>query len=120
MAVRRAAGQASLFAADDAPAGPVERAAMRDLRDLRDLGLLGVAATALQAAYRAAAREVDRARRAGDTWAATAAIRELRTTRVELAPMAAPVDHAQVDGLLDRLIERLDAERERPAVENVA
>jgi hypothetical protein len=60
--------------------GTVERAAEADLRQLRQLEAMPAAATALAAAYRLAAREVDRAELERDRWGkakSTATLREL-------------------------------------------
>ena len=95
------------------PAGTVERAAASDLRALRDLDLLGPGSDALAAAYRRAAREVDRAERRRDAWAGFAAIRELRSTRLELAPMSANIADDDLDNVLAEVAALLNADRNR-------
>lgn len=82
------------------PIGTVEKAAARDLRQLEELGMMTTGTTALAATYRRAARMADRAEREHNAWAAATAMRELRATRLELAPTAAPLAG---DGLTDLL-----------------
>jgi hypothetical protein len=93
------------------PIGTVERAAAADVRELRRLELVGSGVTALEAAYRRAAKEIDRAGRARDVWAGLAAIRELRATRLELGPVVNPMSGDDVDDLLEQVAAMLRAQR---------
>jgi hypothetical protein len=93
--------------------GTVERAAAKDLRELRQLGMMTTATEALAAAYRRAARDVDRADRSRDVWAATAAMRELRSLRLELAPTASPLAGDSLSELLDQITDVVERSRER-------
>lgn len=95
--------QPTLFTPKRETAGPAERAAAKDLKALRALDMLTTGTEALQVSYRRAARFVDRAERAGDAWAATTAMRELRAVRLELAPLASPLAGDGLTDLLDSI-----------------
>lgn len=91
------------FAVKREPIGTVEKAAAADLRELGSLGMLTTATSALAAAYRRAARDVDRAERARDPWAAASAMRELRALRLEIAPTASPLAGDGLQELLEQI-----------------
>jgi hypothetical protein len=86
--------------------GPVERAVGADLTTLRQLELLPPGASAIAAAYRLAAREVDRAEADRDRWGKIAAIRELRSVAERLGALAPP---AVTDDQLSDLLAELSA-----------
>ena len=67
--------------------------------------MLTTGTEALQVAYKRSARMIDRAERAQDTWAATAAMRELRSIRIELAPLASPLAGDGLSDLLEQITE---------------
>lgn len=100
------------FAVKREPIGTVEKAAASDLRELRDLGMLTTATTALAAAYRRAARDVDRAERSRDHWAAASAMRELRALRLELAPTSSPLAGDGLEDLLSEISSLVRGNRE--------
>lgn len=105
MTARKQQADVLPFAVKREPVGTVERAAGKDLRELRDLDMLTTGTTALAAAYRRAARDVDRADRARDPWAAASAMRELRALRLELAPTASPLAGDGLSELLSDIAE---------------
>lgn len=89
----------------------VERAAREDVRRLRELGVITTATEALAVAYKRAARDCDRADRARDVWAATAAMRELRALRLELAPTSTALEGDQLSTLLSEISAVVRSER---------
>lgn len=91
--------------------GPTERAAQGDLRELRRLDMLTTGTSALTVAYRLAARDVDRAERKSDAWAAASAMRELRALRLEIAPTAAPLAGDGLGELLGDIADVIRAAR---------
>lgn len=99
------------FAVKREPTGTVEKAAAADLRELRELGMLTTGTTALAAAYRRAARDVDRAERARDPWASASAMRELRALRLELAPTASPLAGDTLGDLLTEIADVVRSSR---------
>ena len=107
--------QGSLFPVKREPVGMAEKAAQKDLRELRALDMLTTGTEALQVAYKRSARLVDRAERAADTWAATAAMRELRAIRLELAPLASPLAGDGLTDLLESITDIVTADREERA-----
>lgn len=85
MTKRQTRGQQALDAAAPRRSrGVVERACEADIRELGLLGTIPPGTAAIQAAYRAAGREVDRAKAEGDRWGEIGASRELRALRDQL------------------------------------
>lgn len=115
MARRKSPGDAPalpLTGGTRAKVGAVERAAYADVRALRELNMLGPGTDALVAAYRKAGRLLDRADDAGKPWDAFAAIRELRATRVELAPTVATLEADDMDRILEELAALIREDRD--------
>jgi hypothetical protein len=113
MTRRNQSEQLTLVGGKREPIGTVEKAAAADLRELSILGMLTTATTALAAAYRRAARDVDRAERQRDPWAAASAMRELRALRLEIAPTASPLAGEGLSDLLQQISEVVRGERDR-------
>lgn len=74
--------------------------------------MLATGTGALEAAYKRAAREVDRAERKRDPWAAASAMRELRALRLEIAPTVSPMSGDDVADLLSNIAEIVERQRE--------